>query len=348
MPKQVSKVRTTSSPGLSRSRFQSAVNFLGGAALFNQIALVSNQQGQGLPTTRCAAFIIILLIWVGLSISPSLWPGSSLAQASDGARKAAQSAQETDSLEPGKPIERELSGGQSHSYKITMISGQYLHVLVDQRGIDVAVALFAPDGKKISEVDIEHLVDGSETVSAIAEAPGAYLIEERSAEKTAKAGRYGIKVEELRAATAEDKYRVAGELIFREAERLQNGTPEAKRKSAENYHEALELYRRAGYRYGEAAALNSIGDIYRSLGEMQKALEKLNEALPISQAVSDRKMEGETLNNIGLVYRSLGETQKALEKYNEALPIRRAVGDRKGEAQTLYNIGALYYRLGDM
>ncbi len=92
-----------------------------------------------------------------------------------------------------------------------MISGQYLHIVVEQRGIDVAVALFTPDGKKISEADSEHLIEGSETVSAIAEAPGAYLIEVRSPEKTAKTGRYEIKVEELRAATAEDKYRVAGE-----------------------------------------------------------------------------------------------------------------------------------------
>jgi hypothetical protein len=38
-------------------------------------------------------------------------------------RGAAPSAQESISLEPGKPVERELSGGQSHSYKITMISG---------------------------------------------------------------------------------------------------------------------------------------------------------------------------------------------------------------------------------
>jgi hypothetical protein len=127
--------------------------------LFNQIAPVSSPQRQGLPTIRRAAFIINLLIWVGLLVSPSLWPSSSPAQASADASRAAQSAQETGSLEPGKPIERELSGGQSHSYKITMVSGQYLQVVVDQRGIDVAVALFTPDGKKISEVDSEHLVE---------------------------------------------------------------------------------------------------------------------------------------------------------------------------------------------
>src|SRR6266511_1575565 len=317
------------------------------SALILLCVSISTPQGRGLHSIRWTPLVINLLM-AEAQVATSPRPRASPAQAPGSESGSAPGAQEIISLEPGKPVERELSGGQSHSYKITMISGQYLRIVIEQRGIDVAVALFTPDGKKINEVNSDPLIEGSETVSAIAKAPGAYLIEVRSSEKTAKTGRYEIKVEELRAATAEDKYRVAGEMIFREAERLQNGTLEAKRKSAENYHEALELYRRAGYRYGEAAALNSIGDIYRSLGEMQKALEKLNEALPISQAVSDRKMEGETLNNIGLVYRSLGETQKALEKYNEALPIRRAVGDRKGEAQTLYNIGALYYRLGDM
>jgi CHAT domain-containing protein/tetratricopeptide (TPR) repeat protein len=300
-----------------------------------------------LPTTRCAAFIINLLIWIGLSVSPSLWPGSSLVQASDDARRAAQSAQETDSLEPGKPIERELSGGQSHSYKVTMISGQYLQAVVDQRGIDVAVALFAPDGKKIGEVDSEHLIEGSETVSAIAEAPGAYRIEARSAEKTARAGRYGIKVEELRAATAEDKYRVAGEVAFREGEQLKDGTLEDRRKSVEKYYEALELYRRAGARSGEAGILNRMGEVYLGLGETQKALEKFNEALPITRAIGARKVEAKTLNYIGLGYDALGETQKALEKFNEALPISQAAGDRSGEAITLSNIGTVYGVLGE-
>ncbi len=279
--------------------------------------------------------IINLLIGVGLSASPYLWPEAAPVQASAIERSAAQSAQESNSLEPGKPIQRELSGGQSHSYKITMISGQYLHVVVDQRGIDVAVALFTPDGKKISDADSEHLVERSETVSAIAEAPGTYLIEVRSPEKTAKAGRYEIEVDELRAATAEDKYRVAGELIFREAEQLRNGTLEAKRKSIEKYHEALELYRRATDRNGEAQTLSNIGEVYWSLGEMRKALEKYDEALPIRRAIGNRSGEAETLNNIGLVYWSLGEMRKALEKYDEALPIRRAIGDRKGEAVIL-------------
>jgi tetratricopeptide (TPR) repeat protein len=294
------------------------------------------------------SIIINLLIWVGLSASHHLWPGVVPVQASANECSAAQSAQESDLLELGKPIQREISGGQTHSYKITMSSGQYLHVVVAQRGIDVAVALFAPDGKKISEADSEHLIKGSESLSAITEAPGAYLIEARSPEKTARTGRYEIKVEELRTAAAKDKYRVAGESVFREAEQLKDGTLEAKRKSIKKYHEALELYRRATDRRGEAITLNSIGEVYRSRGEMQMALEKYSEALPISRAISARKVEANILNNIGVVYWSLGEMQMALEKYNEALPISRAMGDRNGEAATLLGIARVEQKRGNL
>src|SRR5215813_9172465 len=137
---------------------------------------VLTPQGCGSHSIRWTPLMIDLLR-VGAPAATSLRPEAPPAQASASTRGATPSAQESDSLEPGKPVERELSGGQSHSYKITMISGQYLRVVVEQRGIDVAVALVAPDGKKISEVDSEHQVEGSETVSAIAEAPGAYLIE---------------------------------------------------------------------------------------------------------------------------------------------------------------------------
>src|SRR6266545_3883038 len=256
----------------------------------------SDPQGGGLHSIRWTPHMINLLIRAGAPAATNLRPVAPPAQAPGSERGAEPSAQDSISLEPGKPVERELSGGQSHFFKITMISGQYLQVVVAQRGIDVAVVLSTPDGKKIGGADSEHLIERSETVSAIAEAPGAYLIEVRSPEKTAKAGRYEIEVDELRAATAEDKYRVAGELIFREAEQLRNGTLEAKRKSIEKYHEALELYRRATDRNGEAQTLSNIGEVYWSLGEMRKALEKYDEALPIRRAIGDRKGEAVILD----------------------------------------------------
>ena len=54
-------------------------------------------------------------------------------------------------LEPGKPIDRDLAAGEVHSYRLVLTSGQYARVVIDQLGINVAVSLFGADGKKIIE-----------------------------------------------------------------------------------------------------------------------------------------------------------------------------------------------------
>src|SRR5262245_66415958 len=102
-------------------------------------------QGLGLRISRQVTLIIILLVSTWLPDAARPLPSSPPAPA----RGAAQSVDENLSLEPGKPIGRELSGGQSHFYKIAMIPGQYLRIIVNQQGIEVLMALFTPDGKKI-------------------------------------------------------------------------------------------------------------------------------------------------------------------------------------------------------
>jgi CHAT domain-containing protein/predicted negative regulator of RcsB-dependent stress response len=312
--------------------------------MFNQVIPISALQGRDLKATRRVILIINLLAWIVLVATAWPLPG----QASAGDRRARQSAEKDQSLEPGTSIEREISGSQSHFYRISLTSGEYLHVVVNQRGIDVLVVLYAPDDRKIGEVNSTPLTVESETMSAIADETGTHRIEVRSPEMTAKPGRYEIKVEALRKATAEDKYSVAAESIYREAEQLENGPLEAKKKSVEKYHEALELYRRADNHKQEAVTLFKIGDLFYLLGEQQKALEKFNQALPIFRGVGDRKGEAFTLNNIGVIYVSLGEGQKAIEKYNESLLISRAVGDRREEAVSLNNIGLAYMCLGEI
>jgi tetratricopeptide (TPR) repeat protein len=280
-----------------------------------------------------SAFRLGLLFFIGIS---PFWAS------------LAQDEQQVLPLEPRNRIEREMSGGKSHSYRIAVASDQYLRVVLDQRGIDVVLALFAPDGKKMKEVDSLNGSNGPEMFSAIAERAGVYRVEVRALEKIADLGRYVIELEELRMATAADKDREAAGEVFLQAGQLRNGTLEEKRESIEKYQEALKLYRRAGDRSGEASTLNNIGRVYRSLGETQKALDKYNESLSIRRAIGDRRGEAESLNNIGLVYRVFGDLQKALENYQEALPTWRALGDRKTEAETLNNVGVAYQLLGEM
>ncbi|MEV4826923.1 tetratricopeptide repeat protein, partial [Micromonospora sp. NPDC049257] len=55
------------------------------------------------------------------------------------------------------------------------------------------------------------------------------------------------------------------------------------RPALEDYQQALTLYQQAGHRAGEAATLTSIGSVYDSLGDRQRALEYYHQALPIQR-----------------------------------------------------------------
>src|SRR5215510_2005728 len=82
-------------------------------------------------------------------------------------------------LELGKPIERELAGGESHFYQLLLAEGQFLHAVVDQRGVNLIVTLYGPDGKKITDIDSPVGAMGPEPVSLIAETSGSYRLELR-------------------------------------------------------------------------------------------------------------------------------------------------------------------------
>ncbi|MFH1024781.1 MAG: erythromycin esterase family protein [Planctomycetota bacterium] len=100
-------------------------------------------------------------------------------------------------LESGRPIERELAGGGSHFYALALEKGQFLDAVVDQRGIDVVIRIFAPDGGRLAEIDSPNGTQGLEPVQLEANVPGTYRIEVRSLEANAPAGRYEIRINEI-------------------------------------------------------------------------------------------------------------------------------------------------------
>ena len=123
-------------------------NFHEGITVLRQITLISTSQVRGPLLSAVSLVMVNLLVWNQAPAAEWPPPDSPPAHASDAKRGAAQSAEESQLLEPGKPIERELSGGRSHFYKTNLISGQYLQIAVSQRGIDVLVELYTPEDKK--------------------------------------------------------------------------------------------------------------------------------------------------------------------------------------------------------
>jgi tetratricopeptide (TPR) repeat protein len=245
-------------------------------------------------------------------------------------------------LEPGKPFDSELSSGQTHTFKINLERGQCLHVLVDHWGIDIDATWYGPTGQKITELRCRR--SEPTPVTLIAEASGTYRLEVRSLEKDGVPGRYQVKVEEVRPATALDIHRIAAEKAFAKAEELRyEWRVESSRQAIKKYEESLQHWRAVGQVGQEAAALRNTGEIHLLLGAPRTALNFYQQALVLSKNTNDPKSEAEALNGLSDVYLHLGQNQKAMEYSSRALNLSRANDDRQREVQALNSTGKVYY-----
>ena len=260
----------------------------------------------------------------------------------------ASSGADVPSLEPGKPIERELAGGEAHPYRLALGADQFCHIVVDQRGIDVAVTLYGLDGERIVEIDSPNGENGPEAVSLVAKASGNYRLKVLSLEKGAPAGRYEVKIEELRPSAPRDKSRVDAQKAFSDATSLrEQRTAESFRSAIAKYQEALSLSRSLGDRRMAAYSLYEIGWIYGDIGEYQKSLDSYTQAQALYKEMADMQGQSNILNNVGYIYGALGEYQKAIDLYKQALQIDLERGDRYEEPRILSNIGSNYASLGE-
>jgi len=250
-------------------------------------------------------------------------------------------------LELGKPIERELHANETHSYKIHVEAGQFLHVVVLQKGVDVAVTLRDPSGKEIVKSDSPNGAYGPEPVSTIATVSGEYQLQIEAGEEPP--GLYEVRLADLGPPTTSDRTRMDAERGFMQGAGLYvRGDAQSLKSAVEKCQDSFRLYESIGDKYGQGLSLYTAGLALAALGDNQKALDYFGQALPLRRAVGDRKGEADVLDNIGVVYDALSEQQKSLEYFTQALPVYRSIGDHGGEATALNNIGSQYDRLGDM
>ena len=257
---------------------------------------------------------------------------------------ATQTESTANPLEPGKPIERSINAGEAHPYTLTLTSGQYAHIAVDQRGVDVVVSIFAPDGAKLVQVDMPNGNYGPEPVSLIAEVTGAYRVEVQSTSPKLP-GRYEVKLEELRAATEPDRSRIAAQKLFTEAKALRNQrTQESYQQAIEKYEAALTIWQSLHDKLMEAFSLHEVGMIYGDIGLFQKAIDSHSKAAALYKELKLPRDEAGVLTNIGWVFGELGDTQNRLAMYDRAAEIRRNIGDI--DLVLISNIASTYAKLG--
>ena len=94
-------------------------------------------------------------------------------------------------------------------YRVALAGGEYVEVLVEQRGIDASVTLRDPAGRPIAEFDDETGPSGQEQIDLAAETTGTYSVTVAAARGATVPGAYAIRVSERRMATGRDRSRLA-------------------------------------------------------------------------------------------------------------------------------------------
>jgi tetratricopeptide (TPR) repeat protein len=207
-------------------------------------------------------------------------------------------------LEAGHSIKRVLGVGQEHTYQIKLSVDQFLNIAVEQQGIDVMVRVMAPDGKRITEFDSESSLWGKELAALVAKAPGDYRLIVRPTQKRASAGGYRIRIEEMRAATENDRALYETYLLYQESMKL---------RDAGRYDEALPLFERVIETRKRilgpdapdlAAAIHDLAVFYYYKGDYPRVEPLSNRALAIQEKALGRNhpQVATTLNLLTVLY----------------------------------------------
>jgi CHAT domain-containing protein/Flp pilus assembly protein TadD len=253
-------------------------------------------------------------------------------------------AQEFQELEPNKPIERKITGGESHNYQIKSTIGQFFHITALQKEINVTLILSSPDGKQVTEMNFNRS-GAFESLSDEAAANGNYKLTVRANNSNGLTGFYLLKLETRLVASETDKKRIAAERLMIEATVLVNQGRKSAEPALEKLQQVIAVWRELKEPYWVAWAYLKIGGANNGLGRYEKALEADEEALKIYRELKDRAGEGVAINDIGGNNYRLNRYDKSLEFFEKGLDIAGEVGDKIGEAISLNNIGIANYGL---
>lgn len=257
-------------------------------------------------------------------------------------------AQGTTSLQPGQPVEGEIAGGETHTYPLTLTAGQFVRFRLEQRAIDAALVLTAPDAKQVVEMDLTG-VGEQESVSLEASTAGSYRLTVRGSGAATLRGSYRLETTVQAVATAQDRKRLAAEALMVEAKELKKQEAKTAQQVIETSEQVLAIWRELEESSWIAFSLYHIGAAHDDLSQSEKAISYYEQALTISREFKLRGQEGKTLYRLGQTCYALGSYQKAtahyekaIAYYEQALAISRELKDRLQEGGVLNDLGITY------
>ena len=236
-------------------------------------------------------------------------------------------------MSPGVSLERVLTAGGTHLYKISLDSDCFVEVSIEQEGIDLAARLFDPKGRQLLESDSPNGDRGPERLLWLTTEAGAYKIEV-TATPQPRTGHYRLRLQLRRSAREEDRRRAAAAGLLQDAARLRKrGGREALRTAGDLYERAAGLFSRQRDHRGEALAVHLMGQTQGQLGDTATQLAAFERGAALCRALNDAHGEALLLTQIGKLRAEKGEHPQALAAFGEALARFQLLGDEIRQAR---------------
>jgi CHAT domain-containing protein/Tfp pilus assembly protein PilF len=290
---------------------------------------------------------LLLLLWTQFAHSPNAQASGQLKSLAESSTQqqsiAAQNTQEITTLELGKPIERELSGGQKHSYEIALTKGQYIRVEIRPQGTDIGVSLQMPDRKEFVVFTALGIVQDA-IIHRVAESSGIHRLNVYTRAK-APAGRYEIRLAALRPATEDDRaLQQARELVEAAVALHREGRYSEARPLLIR---ALEIRERVAGpdSRGVAEVLGMLATNHQGTGDYASAEPLLERSLTIVEKLygAENHDVAHELRRLGLFYYRKGDYLKAEERLQKAL----AIFEKTDQTENI-NVPSILGSLGDI
>jgi CHAT domain-containing protein/Tfp pilus assembly protein PilF len=258
---------------------------------------------------------------------------------------------ETTELLLGKPIVRDLAGGEKHRYHVNVPDGQYVRVVVEQRGIDIVARLVEPDGKIRQETDSGLRPQDQETVEFVRRADMSQALEIEGKYKAFRPGSYVVKLVESRPAVARDTVLDEARALSSEAGRLRvAGKSSSSQPLAERVLAIRE--KELGDHPETAYALQNLARILEDQGEYDRSQALALRALHIRETVlgRDHPDVALSLNVLAVTHQNREEFDKSIELQQRAIRIyEKSLGlGHPAVAVSLTNVGPSYRLKGDL
>jgi len=248
----------------------------------------------------------------------------------------AQVSSERSPLVAGQALERAVTGGQEHNYKIALTANQFVRLRLDQKVLDAILVLSGPEGKQLAEMNLTG--SGEQEALAFEAAAGTYSVTVRGIGTPKMAGSYRLEMMIQKEASEADRKFLSAQDLLLEALELGKQTPKPPEMLGK-LEQSLAMWRTLVQPFWASLTLKEIGKAYVSSNRYDKAIEAQEEAIAISRELKNRVREGAAIYDLGISYFNQQQYEKAAEYFRECIAISREVKDRRREGLMIYVLG---------